>query len=127
MRGDTRVTVAVSRLLEAFGKRGRGASGTLSRGLGTSADRVVGVLWLLRSLEAGGDTGLGRWRCLGQSGYCPLLQPRFPEPATRPRASGGDCKLNSPESWLRTANLRAVFPGVEGSRRLPPFPKHLRN
>lgn len=72
MRGDTRVTVAVSRLLEAFGKRGRGASGTLSRGLGTSADRVVGVLWLLRSLEAGGDTGLGRWRCLGQSGYCPL-------------------------------------------------------
>lgn len=43
MRGDTRVTVAASRLLEAFGKRGRGASGTQSGGLGTSADRVAGV------------------------------------------------------------------------------------
>lgn len=52
MRGDTRVTVAASRLLEAFGKRGRGASGTLSGGLGTSADKVAGGLWFLPSLKA---------------------------------------------------------------------------
>lgn len=52
MLGDTRVTVEASRLLKAFGKRGRGASGTLCSGLGTLADKGAEVLWLLRSLEA---------------------------------------------------------------------------
>lgn len=136
MRGDTRVTVGATRLLEAFEKRGRGVSGTVSSGLRTSANRVA------RSLVAPAQPR-GRESLRGPVGthWAPkvalhwakrllssALQPRytgFPEPATRPRASASELQIKLSRGPAPHCTFACNFPWCRSS--FPPFPKHLRN
>lgn len=133
MRGDTRVTAGASRLLKAIGERGRGASGTLSGGLGISMDKGAGVLWLLRSLEAAShpDAQWGHWapevalhraeRLLSSSPLrSDLATPGFRSLRHARVRQRMNSELNSPDTRLCTANLRAIFPrGKAASRHFP--------
>lgn len=132
MRGDTRVTAGASRLLEAFGKRGRGASGTLNSGLGTSSYKGFGAFVVpaqprgLQSPEA----QWGHWTpevalhraewLLSSSLRSDLATLGFRSLRHARVRQRMNCELNSPDSRLCTANLRATFPrGEAASRHFP--------